>query len=134
MFCETYHRDGPLYERMMATKMGGANYPLSRISAMHTYRLATVLEHMFEPEAKFFLHEMALTLRESISTANGRSGRLWQRRTCWLIWRLFKRRIRRRSRSVFLMKNDSECDTSVYIYVYIYIYILYIYIHVYTYV
>jgi len=47
-------REGALYERMMATKLGGPNYPLARITAMHTYRLATVLEHMFAPEAKLF--------------------------------------------------------------------------------
>lgn len=47
-------REGALYERMMATRLGGAHYPLARITAMHTYRLATVLEHMFEPEAKLF--------------------------------------------------------------------------------
>lgn len=52
--CEFRGRQGPLYERMMATKMGGPNYPLARIVAMHTYRLATVLELMFEPHAKLF--------------------------------------------------------------------------------
>ena len=52
--CEFRRRDGLLYERMMATKMGGPTYPLARITAMHTYRLATVLELMFEPHAKLF--------------------------------------------------------------------------------
>ena len=49
-----------MHERMMATKMGGPTYPLARISAMHTYRLATVLELMFEPEAKLFFARNAL--------------------------------------------------------------------------
>ena len=31
-----------------------------------------------------FRHEMAWTLRESISPANGRLGHVWPRRTCWL--------------------------------------------------
>lgn len=52
--CEFRGREGPLYESMMATKMGGPTYPLARITAMHTYRLATVLELMFEPHAKLF--------------------------------------------------------------------------------
>jgi len=38
------NREGDLYERMMATGKPGSSYPLARITAMHTYRLALVLE------------------------------------------------------------------------------------------
>ncbi|CAE8614851.1 unnamed protein product [Polarella glacialis] len=47
-------QEGELYERMMASSTPGSPYPLARITAMHTYRLATVLEEMFAPEAQFF--------------------------------------------------------------------------------
>ena len=45
---------GELHERMMATSSPGSNYPLARITAMHSYRLATVLELMFAPDAQFY--------------------------------------------------------------------------------
>lgn len=46
-------QDGEIYERMMTSKKY-PNYPLARITAMHTFRLATVLELMFAPDAMFF--------------------------------------------------------------------------------
>ena len=45
---------GELYERMMADSKPGSTYPLARITAMHTYRLATVLEGIFDPKAQLF--------------------------------------------------------------------------------
>jgi hypothetical protein len=47
-------REGELYERMMSTAKPGSIYPLARIVAMHTFRLATVLELMFEPAAQLY--------------------------------------------------------------------------------
>ena len=40
-------RKGELYDKMMATHKWGSSYPLERITAMHTFRLMTVLEAMF---------------------------------------------------------------------------------------
>ena len=40
-------RKGALYDKMMATHTWGSSYPLERITAMHTFRLMTVLEAMF---------------------------------------------------------------------------------------
>ena len=45
-------QDGELYDRMMVKAK--PSYPLARITAMHTYRLATVLELMFAPDAQFY--------------------------------------------------------------------------------
>lgn len=45
---------GEVYERMMGDAKPGSSYPLARITAMHTFRLATVLEAMFAPESQFF--------------------------------------------------------------------------------
>ena len=39
---------------MMATAKPGSPYPLARITAMHTFRLLTVLKIMFAPEAQFY--------------------------------------------------------------------------------
>lgn len=47
-------RKGELYDKMMATHTPGSNYPLERITAMHTFRLKTVLERMFDPHAQLF--------------------------------------------------------------------------------
>ena len=47
-------REGELYDKMFATHKPGSSYPLERITAMHTFRLMTVLEQMFDPSAKLF--------------------------------------------------------------------------------
>jgi len=47
-------QEGELNDRMLADGKPGSDYPLARIAAMHTYRLATVLEEMFHPDAQFF--------------------------------------------------------------------------------
>jgi hypothetical protein len=47
-------QEGPLNDRMMETATPGSNYPLARIAAMHTFRLATVLDVLFAPEAQMF--------------------------------------------------------------------------------
>jgi hypothetical protein len=47
-------REGPLYDTMIGGATPGSSYPLARITAMHTYRLATVLQIMFKPEAQFY--------------------------------------------------------------------------------
>jgi hypothetical protein len=47
-------QEGALYERMMRDHRPGSSYPLARITAMHTFRLATVLENLFSPDACFF--------------------------------------------------------------------------------
>lgn len=44
---------GPLYDKMMSTPHA-PSYPLCRISAMHTFRLATVLRLMFAPQAQLY--------------------------------------------------------------------------------
>jgi len=44
---------GPLYDKMMRTPHA-LSYPLCRISAMHTFRLATVLRVMFDPQAQLY--------------------------------------------------------------------------------
>jgi hypothetical protein len=46
-------QEGELHDRMMATA-NHPGYPLARITAMHTFRLATVLELMFAPDAQFY--------------------------------------------------------------------------------
>lgn len=60
-------RSGPLYEKMMATGTPGSPYPLARITAMHTYRLATVLQHMFSPTAQLYF------ARNGIDSVTGES-------------------------------------------------------------
>jgi hypothetical protein len=47
-------QEGPLNERMMADVKEGSSYPLARIAAMHTFRLATVLEALFTPDAMMY--------------------------------------------------------------------------------
>ena len=47
-------REGELYDKMIATHKPGSSYPLERITAMHTFRLVTVLAEMFDPSAKLF--------------------------------------------------------------------------------
>jgi hypothetical protein len=47
-------QSGELYEEMMTHHTPGSTYPLARITAMHTYRLATVLDSMFAPGAQLF--------------------------------------------------------------------------------
>jgi hypothetical protein len=49
-------RSGELYERMMAHPWNtpGSSYPLARITAMHAFRLAAVLELMFAPGARLY--------------------------------------------------------------------------------
>jgi hypothetical protein len=47
-------QEGELYERLMADSTPGSSYPLARIVSMHTFRLATVLEVMFAPDAQFY--------------------------------------------------------------------------------
>ena len=52
-------QEGGIYERMQASA-NHPSYPLARITAMHTFSLATVLELMFEPDAQFFFAAIAL--------------------------------------------------------------------------
>jgi hypothetical protein len=47
-------QEGELNTKMLADGKPGSDYPLARIAAMHTYRLATVLEELFHPEAQLF--------------------------------------------------------------------------------
>lgn len=47
-------QEGELFDKMMVNRQPGSSYPLARITAMHTFRLATVLELMFAPGAQFF--------------------------------------------------------------------------------
>jgi hypothetical protein len=39
---------------VQATHTPRSQYPLERITAMHTFRLKTVLERMFDPDAQLF--------------------------------------------------------------------------------
>ena len=57
------NKSGPLYDTMMASRKGGAahhNYPLARIAALHTLRLAITLDMLFSPEAEFFFAKNGL--------------------------------------------------------------------------
>jgi hypothetical protein len=56
-------KTGPLYDKMMEGRTGGSahkKYPLARITAMHTFRLATTLDMLFSPDAELFFAKSGL--------------------------------------------------------------------------